>query len=151
MFRREGISMDLVRLIYTSTITDQFEVTDIARILKVARVNNKVLNVTGLLSFNRHYFLQCLEGSRKDVNVIYHKIVTDPRHKDPEIINYQTIAHRDFDSWNMGYLQNSESLRELFYQHTKSLNFDPYNMNGENALSLLLDIRDEIKKAEAIS
>ncbi|RCW94633.1 FAD-dependent sensor of blue light [Marinomonas foliarum] len=41
--------MDLVRLIYTSTITEQFEVEDIARILKSARVNNKALNVTGLL------------------------------------------------------------------------------------------------------
>jgi len=143
--------VDLVRLIYTSTITEQFEVDDIARILKVARVNNKALNVTGLLSFNRRFFLQCLEGTRKDVNEIYHKIVTDDRHKNPEIIDYQTISAREFAGWNMGYLQNTDSLRELFYQHTKSVNFDPYNMNGENALSLLLDIRDEIKKAEAVS
>ncbi|MGO3739302.1 MAG: BLUF domain-containing protein [Marinomonas foliarum] len=141
--------MDLVRLIYTSTITEQFEVEDIARILKVSRVNNKALNVTGLLSFNRQFFLQCLEGTRQDVNQIYHKIATDSRHKKPEIIGYQEISHREFDSWNMGYLQNTESLRELFYQYTKSINFDPYNMNGERALSLLLDIRDEIKRAEA--
>tara|TARA_R110001606_G_scaffold63629_2_gene147527 strand:+ start:7296 stop:7724 length:429 start_codon:yes stop_codon:yes gene_type:complete len=141
--------VDLVRLIYTSTITEQFEVDDIARILKVAQVKNKALNVTGLLSFNRQFFLQCLEGTRQDVNQIYHKIATDPRHKKPEIIDYQEIPHREFDSWNMGYLQNTESLRELFYQHTKSISFDLYNMNGESAKSLLLDIRDEIKRAES--
>ncbi|RBP84240.1 BLUF domain-containing protein [Marinomonas rhizomae] len=141
--------MDLVRLIYTSTITEQFDIEDIARILKVARLNNKTLNVTGLLSFNRQFFLQCLEGTRQNVNQIYHKIATDPRHKRPEIIAYQAISKREFDSWNMGYLQNTESLRELFYQHTRSINFDPYKMNEESAKSLLLDIRDEIKRAEA--
>jgi hypothetical protein len=140
--------VDLVRLIYTSTITEQFEVEDIARILKVARVKNKALNVTGLLSFNRQFFLQCLEGTRQEVNQIYHKIATDPRHKKPEIISYEVISYKEFDSWNMGYLQNTASLRELFYQHTKSINFDPYNMNGERALALLMDIRDEIKRAE---
>ncbi|RNF51057.1 BLUF domain-containing protein [Marinomonas hwangdonensis] len=141
--------MNLVRLIYASTISDQFVVDDIGRILKAARVNNKAINVTGLLSFNREFFLQCLEGTRQDVNNIYHKIATDPRHKKPEIIDYQEISHREFDSWNMGYLQNTESLAELIYQHTKSISFDPYKMNGESAKSLLLDIRDEIKQAES--
>ncbi len=138
----------MVRLIYTSTITDKFEVSDIARILKIAREKNKAIDVTGLLSFNRRFFLQCLEGERDQVNQIYHKIATDPRHKTPVIIDYQEITHREFDVWSMGYLQDVESLRELFYKHTKSINFDPYKMNGDNAKALLIDIRDEIKKAE---
>ncbi|MBD5769455.1 BLUF domain-containing protein [Marinomonas colpomeniae] len=138
----------MVRLIYTSTITDKFEVSDIARILKIAREKNKAIDVTGLLSFNRRFFLQCLEGERDQVNQIYHKIATDPRHKIPVIIDYQEITHREFDVWSMGYLQDVESLRELFYKHTKSINFDPYKMNGDTAKALLIDIRDEIKKAE---
>lgn len=112
--------MDLVRLIYTSTITEQFEVDDIARILKVAQVKNKALNVTGLLSFNRQFFLQCLEGTRQDVNQIYHKIATDPRHKKPEIIDYQEIPHREFDSWNMGYLQIQKAFVNYFISIQKA-------------------------------
>lgn len=139
----------MVRLIYTSTITDVFEVDDIARILKVARANNKAQDITGLLSFNRRFFLQCLEGERSEVNRLYHKIVTDPRHSKPEILQYQEITQKEFDVWSMGYLQDVESLRELFYKHTKNMNFDPYKMNGESAKALLIDIRDEIRKAEA--
>lgn len=140
--------MALVRLIYTSTITDKFEVSDIARILKIARVKNQAIDVTGLLLFNRRFFLQCLEGERDDVNQIYHKIATDPRHKTPVIIDYQEIVDREFEVWNMGYLQDAERLRELFYKHTKTINFDPYKMNGDTAKALLIDIRNEINQAE---
>ncbi|MEP0073787.1 MAG: BLUF domain-containing protein [Marinomonas sp.] len=138
----------MVRLIYTSTITDVFAVDDIARILNVARTKNKAKNITGLLSFNRRFFLQCLEGERSDVNAIYHKIATDPRHTKPEIISYQDITEREFDVWSMGYLQDVESLRELFYKHTKNIKFNPYEMTGDAAEALLKDIRDEIKRAE---
>lgn len=62
--------MFLVRLVYASQISDHFSADDIESILKKARKNNKKLNVTGLLCFNRKYFLQCLEGSRTNVNTI---------------------------------------------------------------------------------
>ena len=140
--------MALVRLIYTSTITDVFKVSDIADILKAARANNAATNITGLLSFNRRYFLQCLEGERDEVNKMYHHIATDPRHTKPVIIDYQAIADTEFEIWSMGYLQDVESLRKLFYKHTKNANFDPYKMDSESAKALLLDIRYEIKQAE---
>ena len=55
--------MILVRLIYTSTVTEDFVPAEIDHILKTARANNKNRNVTGLLCFNNTFFLQCLEGS----------------------------------------------------------------------------------------
>tara|TARA_Y100001951_G_scaffold21856_1_gene16832 strand:+ start:3806 stop:4006 length:201 start_codon:yes stop_codon:yes gene_type:complete len=50
---------------------------------------------------NQHYFLQCLEGSRSNVNKIYHRILNDKRHRDPIILDYQEIEARDFSAWEM--------------------------------------------------
>lgn len=57
--------MFLTRLIYTSSVSEQFSPDDISTILDAARNNNQKFNVTGMLCFNRKYFLQCLEGSRE--------------------------------------------------------------------------------------
>ncbi|MFT6154311.1 MAG: hypothetical protein ACJA1X_001663 [Bermanella sp.] len=56
--------MFLTRLVYASTISENFNCDDIEGILAVARKNNKQNNITGMLCFNRKYFLQCLKGSR---------------------------------------------------------------------------------------
>ena len=70
--------MFLTRLVYTSKISDVFESSDIENILVTARRENERNNITGMLCFNRKYFLQCLEGSREDVNQTYHRILNDP-------------------------------------------------------------------------
>lgn len=48
--------MELVRLVYASQISDEFNETDIVNILETARSNNLKNGVTGLLCFNRKYF-----------------------------------------------------------------------------------------------
>lgn len=71
--------MFLTRLVYASTISESFTPDDIESILIAARKNNIKTNVTGILCFNRKYFLQCLEGSRTAVNKTYHHILNDPK------------------------------------------------------------------------
>ena len=48
--------MYLVRLIYTSEISDGFGPNDIEEILDKAKKNNAECNVTGLLCFNSTHF-----------------------------------------------------------------------------------------------
>ncbi|AEF55336.1 BLUF domain-containing protein [Marinomonas posidonica] len=139
--------MSLVRLLYASTISETFSSNDIKQILSSAERNNAKQYVTGMLSFNRQYFLQCLEGSREHVNEIYHRIARDPRHQRIEILDYQHIAIRSFSEWHMGYLQNTQTLSELFYKYSPNDQFDPYRMSPEGAFALLLDIKMEILKA----
>ena len=57
--------MYLVRLIYTSEISDGFGPNDIEDILEKAKQNNAESNVTGLLCFNSTHFMQCLGGHEK--------------------------------------------------------------------------------------
>ncbi|WP_394182340.1 BLUF domain-containing protein [Marinomonas posidonica] len=139
--------MSLVCLLYASTISENFSPEDIKQILSSAERNNAKQHVTGMLSFNRQYFLQCLEGSRQQVNEIYHRIARDPRHQRLEILDYQAIPKRSFSEWHMGYLQDTQTLSELYYQYSPNDQFDPYTMSPEGAFLLLLDIKAEIQKA----
>ena len=66
--------MYLARLIYTSVPTHDFSPDDISGILETARHNNREHSITGLLYFNHRYFLQCLEGSRSNINKIYQRL-----------------------------------------------------------------------------
>lgn len=136
--------MFLVRLVYASTISDHFSADDIESILKKARKNNKELNVTGLLCFNRKYFLQCLEGSRTNVNTIYHRILNDPKHNNIVMLDYKEIITREFDQWEMGYMPESSLTAPLNLKFSGTPEFGPYDMSGESAHQLMLQLRDTV-------
>ncbi|TQV77499.1 BLUF domain-containing protein [Aliikangiella marina] len=136
--------MYLIRLVYTSSVSEQFSQGDIENILDVARKNNNKLNVTGMLCFNSRLFLQCLEGSRENVNKVYHTILNDPRHEKIEILEYQEISEREFDTWSMGYVPESSLTKPLNLRFSGSPHFSPYEMSGDSAHRLLLALRDTV-------
>ena len=47
-----------------------------------AAKHNREKEVSGLLLYNDHEFMQCMEGPDSAVQTIYQKIVRDPRHSD---------------------------------------------------------------------
>ncbi|WP_440903029.1 BLUF domain-containing protein [Catenovulum sp. SX2] len=130
--------MFLTRLVYTSTITDSFSPSDIELILEAARKNNGKRNVTGMLCFSRKYFLQCLEGSRTQVNQIYQKILNDPRHTNIVLLDYQQISHREFSEWSMSYIPESSLTSALSLKYSGASTFNPYEMSGESAHEMML-------------
>ena len=136
--------MYLIRLVYTSTISEQFTPQDIEDILTSARKNNQQHNVTGMLCFHRKYFLQCLEGSRQNVNMIYHKILNDPRHCDARILDYKEIATREFNEWSMGYIPESSLTQPITLKHSNTSSFNPYDMSGESAHLMMMALRDSV-------
>lgn len=136
--------MFLVRLVYTSTITKGITDSDIQNILDVARKNNSLVDVTGLLLFNRNYFLQCLEGSRAQVNKIYHQILNDPRHENILLLDYSEVAEREFSDWSMGYIPEMNSTMPVNLKYSTSSKFDPYIMSGHSAHKLLLNLRNVV-------
>lgn len=136
--------MFLVRLVYTSTITKGITDSDIQNILDVARKNNSLVDVTGLLLFNRNYFLQCLEGSRAQVNKIYHQILNDPRHENILLLDYSEVAEREFSDWSMGYIPEMNSTMPVNLKYSTNSKFDPYNMSGHSAHKLLLNLRNVV-------
>jgi len=136
--------MHLVRLVYTSRVTEQLNPDEIKSIIVSARSKNTLNNVTGLLCFNRKIFLQCLEGSREAVNETYHRILNDKRHSDILLLSYVEIIMREFDVWSMGYIPESKLTSPINLKYSGTPEFDPYKMSGESTHSLLLALRDII-------
>lgn len=138
--------MLLVRLTYASCVTENFRTDDIAQILDSARRTNNKLNITGLLCFNRKFFLQCSEGSRSSVNFVYTKISADPRHHNLTLLEYKDISEREFGDWSMGYTPECSMTAELLLKYSDYESFDPYKMSGESAAKLLSSLRGKVPK-----
>ncbi len=140
--------MYLVRLIYTSRVTrdnNAFGPNDIDDILQTSKRNNKKSHITGLLCFNRKYFLQCIEGSREQVNRTYNKILQDKRHHDVIMLGYEEINERSFNDWDMGFIAESSFTKEMITRFTPTSDFDPYNMNARSALLMLESLKGIIE------
>lgn len=139
--------MFLTRLIYASTIAENFGSSTIEEILQVARVNNAKRNITGILGFNSQYFLQCLEGSRAKVNETYKTILGDNRHSDIIMLDYSEINSREFSDWTMGYIPSSSISAAINLKFSGSDNFDPYAMSGASAYNMLLELKNSLAYA----
>jgi len=126
----------LVTLLYASRLTPAAENSAHA-ILAAARRHNAPAGLTGFLLATPDHFLQVLEGPRPEVNRLYARIVTDPRHSDVEILHYAPLAQRRFARWAMGY--TALNPRTVF----RSGGFDPYAMAGEEALAFATAIAGE--------
>lgn len=134
--------MYLIRLIYASKISPVFDQKEIKAILNSSKSNNKKIHVTGALIYNNNYYLQCLEGSRINVNKLYHKILLDKRHTNPSIIKYEEISQRDFDKWNMGYIPTPMISGDLIIKFSGEKEFNPYSMSGDACYLLLKELKN---------
>lgn len=136
--------MYLTRLIYCSQpvldSTGKFDSNTIETILQSARVNNAKLGVTGLLCFDNHYFLQCLEGRRKHVNAIYQAILHDQRHSDVLLLSYEEIFERDFDSWAMAYIPDNLISKPINIKYSGNNEFNPSEMSAESCHRLMREL-----------
>jgi hypothetical protein len=103
-------------------------------------VNNRKLDITGVLCYSNHYYLQCLEGCRTEVNRLYRKICLDSRHTEPVILMYQEILHRQFDDWYMGHIPAINISGGTVLKYSKERHFNPYTMTPEAALKFLLEL-----------
>ncbi len=136
--------MFLVRLVYVSEVTEGFGDDDIKQILEVARIKNSEAGVTGMLCFHRNYFLQCLEGGRKEVNSIYQRILRDNRHSNILLLDYQEIQEREFTNWTMGYMPESSLTSSINMRFSGTPEFTPYEMAGESCHRMMVQLRDSV-------
>ena len=95
-----------------------------------------------MLCFNRKYFLQCLEGSRTNVNNAYHKILNDNRHSRIVMLDYKEITMREFSDWAMGYMPESSLTAPTNLKYSGKSEFIPYEMSGESAHQMMLALKD---------
>ncbi|MCY9874678.1 BLUF domain-containing protein [Vibrio barjaei] len=136
--------MFLTRLIYVSTLCESCDDKALNDILNISREHNQKRHLTGLLSHNNKYFLQCLEGSRSAVNHTYNHILNDSRHSNVLILDYKEISQREFGDWSMGDIPQSHLTTLLNLQFSGSNEFNPYELSGESAYLMLLELKKNL-------
>ncbi|MFG1606704.1 BLUF domain-containing protein [Actinoplanes sp. NPDC049265] len=121
----------LSRLIYFSEERD-VGVHGVLRILDEARAGNKAEEITGVLAFDRRWFLQCLEGSRDAVTRKFLAIARDQRHGGVTLVAFEDVSERLFPGWSMGAVDVGTLGRGPF---------DPPAMTASAALETLHSLR----------
>ncbi|MEQ8406149.1 MAG: BLUF domain-containing protein [Oceanicaulis sp.] len=95
--------MLLVRSVYYSKATPGSD-GSLNAILKASRDNNRALNITGALVYDRGRFLQVLEGARPVVSGLLRRIAADPRHQAMTLAEFTEINARRYADWSMAYV-----------------------------------------------
>ena len=130
----------LVRLLYASRAAAPSAPDDVGAILRQSKANNPRHGITGVLCCSDDMFLQVLEGGRTAVNRLYNRIVTDPRHKDVELLSYQQIGERRFAGWSMGQVNLTKLNPGLLLKYSATATLDPFSLSGNVSLALLEEL-----------
>jgi len=129
--------MNLVRFVYVSAATPEFnEQLDMGRILQASRRNNPSEEIGGVLYYGHGYFFQCLEGDRRKVNALYRRLLSDPRHKDVDVISVKPIPFRSFVDWSMKYVPVEDDVERLLKQRGFK-RFEPYDFDDATVDALV--------------
>lgn len=127
----------LVQLLYASRAADDNDTATVVAILQKARQYNPQAGITGVLCHSHRFFVQLLEGGREQVNQLYARILSDPRHKDVTLLHYVEIKERRYSSWVMGQ-SNLEKLNQATLLRYSALPvFDPFTLPGACTLGLI--------------
>lgn len=94
--------MTISRLIYKSIASAEIVSNETLRDLEqVSAKSNAAQGISGLLVLSGNVFLQVLEGDARDVTALFARIAADKRHRQVELITFETVAERSFDDWHM--------------------------------------------------
>ena len=123
-----------IRVLYVSRAVGPQTTTVTASILAKAQAHNAAQGIGGVLCQGEGIYMQVLEGERAAVNRLYARIVTDPRHKDVEMLLFEEIAQPRFAAWSMALVEISDSDPMVRLGHPE---FDPYQASGPMAMRLV--------------
>lgn len=133
----------LQRLIYASRWSDPTRPdidAMIGDVLERSISNNARAGITGLLLFQRGWFLQVLEGPLEVVDDTFDRIRRDARHTDIRTVADLPIAARAFGDWNMAAERVDHGMAEGADLKVDAT-FDPSTLDPSSAMSLLLSAR----------
>ena len=129
--------MPLTELVYCSTIAPGTLLPEVFAIQKQAQTNNATRQISGLLVFNKRFFLQVLEGPSAEVQALYARIALDKRHRNVRTLGQASIESCHWANWSMGLMGLSPANSAIFEQFFGAEAFDPYELNHLQAQSLL--------------
>jgi len=131
--------MQLVSLIYSSRKLGNMTLSQVVEMADKASLHNKSVQVTGQLLFRGGSFLQLLEGPIIEVSKLYNKICNDPRHSQCLLLRYVHISNRQFEDWNMRYVDlGLFTLPSHLGLVSSDIPSDPFPMNPDLVSELML-------------
>jgi hypothetical protein len=131
----------LVRLIYASRSTSPITNDMVEGILVQSREHNRKAGITGVLcACHGDVFIQVLEGSRKEVNRLYGKLLRDDRHADVTLLDYAEVDERLFSSWRMGRVDLDKLNVGVVLKYSEKPILDPFEVSGRVVLALLEEL-----------
>jgi len=107
----------LTRVFYISEVADGLTDIDVRVILGVAQVNNRRLDVTGMLAQSDGHFAQLLEGRSEVMGPLVARIGADARHRRLRMLLQDAIAIRHFARWSMGLVRRDDMADEMRQLH----------------------------------
>jgi len=114
---------------------------DIEKLLFQIREKNKRLAITGLLLLIQGKFIQYIEGPEDEIEKVYKKIKTDPRHNQLILLDIGEVNTRQFKDWSMAYKKIEDEVVEKITGY-KNLELDdlfqnPYKEGKHPVLKVL--------------
>jgi Sensors of blue-light using FAD len=99
---------------------------------------------TSLLRSGRaiRWYLQILEGERRQVITTYGRVQIDPRHGDISLLALHDVAVRSFPQWSMGGVMRSAAQQPVFVRHGIGEKLDPSRLMAPTILALALDLQE---------
>jgi hypothetical protein len=136
--------MSLYRLTYSSQAFPNMSYPDLLDIMQKSEKNNPPVGLTGMLCYGNFMFLQILEGSRSWISQTYHRILQDPRHFNPEIIECTEISQRSFAEWSMKVVELGsfypQKAKSLQLKYSSATEFQPSTMSPQQCLNFMVEL-----------
>ena len=136
----------LVRLLYASRAAADTQTGAVTAIMQHSHAWNPKHGITGVLCHSERLYLQVIEGGREQVNLLYGKILRDPRHTDVVLLHYEEICERRYSGWTMGQTNLNKLNPGTLLRYSATAEFDPHSLSGKSSLALI----DELMAAAAV-
>lgn len=124
------------RIVYSSAAVGSVDEQTLSDILAAARLRNTRRDITGMLLYRDGVFLQLLEGSKVEVDLVLAAIQRDPRHRRLTVLIDERISARAFPGWSMGY--HALRRKDLGAGSRAARTMDEIARDAPRALQLLL-------------
>ena len=130
----------LISMTYASRAHPDVSAKVFNEILQQAQNNNAANGITGMLIFNKDYFLQTIEWPRAQINRLLYGLISDQRHYDLQLLETREIKHRGWAKWSMNYASPTEKNAAVYLKYSTTVNFNPYLLNAESANELMREL-----------
>lgn len=125
-------------LVYISEACEKICYSDIQSILESSRRQNLKFNITGLLIYKDHHFIQILEGQEEDVMSTLARIIQDRRNHHLKVQIESRSNCRIFDKWAMAFHDGDiDSITSSLVNKLFATALDQENKEKESMLQML--------------